>query len=377
MLAWKLSYHMAGTTPGPSGGHQGNWGDERGPTSQTPAAASLLLWRWSPVLRGGKFGKCQNILESNISLQRMSPCLLHTTGNGFQGPGFDREDTIRIYIYINKKTDLQHLDVKGLVWTGSSVSWISWKYNIQSLMANREILPSSTLTHNILQPGQKKLPLRAIINVAPRVLRVCGCTTRKAACRLYVKGTQARSPKTSMNPKPSCTMSMVVRTASCFKTMVHKIKWKVGGWTPLRKSIININRTKMRIHGRHLDLQWSAECVSLLYPHLIPQGVCHIQQLETVDEDHGEWGGASKLHLFHQHAKVYDHLRGNHSLGGTLHLRFPNVRGGICYRIEWTITYGRRKYEKHKPMKQPTNKTSLYSFLQFGFCTDYWLGLSC
>lgn len=50
---------------------------------------------------------------------------------------------------------MQHLDVKGLVWTGSSVSWISWKYNIQYLMAEGEILPSSTMTHNILQSSQK------------------------------------------------------------------------------------------------------------------------------------------------------------------------------------------------------------------------------
>lgn len=64
------------------------------------------------------------------------------------------------------------------------------------------------------------LPLSAVIAAAPRELRVCGCTTRKAACRLYVKGTQARSPNTSMKPKPSCTMSMVVRTASCSNTTV-------------------------------------------------------------------------------------------------------------------------------------------------------------
>lgn len=72
------------------------------------------------------------------------------------------------------------------------------------------------------------LPLSAIISAAPRELRVCGCTTRKAACRLYVKGTQARSPKTSMKPKPSCTMSMVVRTASCCNTTMHKIKLKTN-----------------------------------------------------------------------------------------------------------------------------------------------------
>lgn len=118
--------------------------------------------------------------------------------------------------------------------------------------------------------------------------------------------------------------------------------------------------------------------MSLLPPHLIPQGVCHIQQLETVDEYHGERGGASKLHLFHHHAKVYDHLRGNHSLGSTLHLRFPNARGGIHYRTDWTISYGWRKYKKKpKPVKRATNETFLYSFWQFGLCIYYWLGSSC
>lgn len=48
---FKPSYHRAGTMPGPWGGHQGNWDDERDPTSRTPAVASLLLWRWSPVLQ--------------------------------------------------------------------------------------------------------------------------------------------------------------------------------------------------------------------------------------------------------------------------------------------------------------------------------------
>lgn len=50
--AFKLSYHMARTTPGPWGGHRGNWDDERDPTSRTQAAVSLLLWRWSLVLQG-------------------------------------------------------------------------------------------------------------------------------------------------------------------------------------------------------------------------------------------------------------------------------------------------------------------------------------
>lgn len=48
-----------------------------------------------------------------------------------------------------------------------------------------------------------------------------------------------------------------------------------------------------------------------LYIHLIPQGIGHIQQLETVDQNHGEWRGTSKLHLLHHHAKIYNHLWGN------------------------------------------------------------------
>lgn len=39
---------------------------------------------------------------------------------------------------LKKVTDLQRLDVKGLVWTGSSVSWIFWKCNIQYLMAKNK-----------------------------------------------------------------------------------------------------------------------------------------------------------------------------------------------------------------------------------------------
>lgn len=61
------------------------------------------------------------------------------------------------------------------------------------------------------------------MTAAPSELRTCGCTTRKAAWRPYVKGTQARSPKTSMKPKPSCTMSIVVRTASCYNTKKPEI----------------------------------------------------------------------------------------------------------------------------------------------------------
>lgn len=68
------------------------------------------------------------------------------------------------------------------------------------------------------------LPFNVTIAVAPRGLRDCGCTTRKAACMPYVKGTQARSPKANINPKPSCTMSMVVSTASCNITERASVK---------------------------------------------------------------------------------------------------------------------------------------------------------
>lgn len=84
---------------------------------------------------------------------------------------------------------------------------------------NKNIIVSYIDTHvraSWVQTGANiALPLSAIIRAAAEELRACGCTTRKAACRLYVKGTQARSPKTSMKPNPSWTMSMVVRTASC------------------------------------------------------------------------------------------------------------------------------------------------------------------
>lgn len=84
---------------------------------------------------------------------------------------------------------------------------------------NKNIIVSYIDTHvraSWMQTGANiALPLSAIIRAAAKEPRACGCTTRKAACRLYVKGTQARSPKTSMKPNPSWTMSMVVRTASC------------------------------------------------------------------------------------------------------------------------------------------------------------------
>lgn len=121
-----------------------------------------------------------------------------------------------------------------------------------------------------------------MISAAAKKLSACGCTTRKAACRLYVKGTQARSPKTSMKPKPSWTISMVVRTASCQEEVHVKCVWE--------HNELSVGRLRFP-------------------PHLIPQSVGHIQQLETVDQDHGQWRGASELHLLHQHAQVDDHLK--------------------------------------------------------------------
>lgn len=100
-----------------------------------------------------------------------------------------------------------------------------------------------------------------MISAAAEELSACGCTTRKAACRLYVKGTQARSPKTSMKPKPSWTISMVVRTASCKEEVHFQCVWQ------------------------HNELSIHALCCPA---HLIPQSISHIQQLETVDQDHGQ-----------------------------------------------------------------------------------------
>lgn len=42
--------------------------------------------------------------------------------------------------------------------------------------------------------------------------------------------------------------------------------------------------------------------------YLIPQGICHVQQLEAVDQNHGERGGTAKLRLLHQHAQIDNHL---------------------------------------------------------------------
>lgn len=45
-------------------------------------------------------------------------------------------------------------------------------------------------------------------------LSFCGWVTRKYDWRVYKKGTHVKSPKANMKPKPSWTMSIVVRTAS-------------------------------------------------------------------------------------------------------------------------------------------------------------------
>lgn len=144
-----------------------------------------------------------------------------------------------------------------------------------------------------------------MISAAAKELSACGCTTRKAACRLYVKGTQARSPNTSMKPKPSWTMSMVVRTASC--------QWEV-----------------------HVRSVWEHKELSVhrlgVPPHLIPQSVGHIQQLEAVDQDHGQRWGTSELHLLHQHAQVNDHLRATAG-------QQPE-----CLKAVWERVWGRTLY---------------------------------
>lgn len=207
-----MSYHMVGTTPGPWAGHRGSWGDGQDPTSLTQAVASLLPWRWFPVLSSVEISAVHKPLNVSILMLLFPPQPSSKTPLRFITFSYER----------GQKTDLLRWGGKGPVWTGSSVNWIFWKYNIQYLMTNRDTGISFTTLH-IHQPDGKErhrraLPLSAMMTAAPRELRVCGCTTRKAACRLYVKGTQARSPNTSMKPNPSCTMSMVVRTASCSNT---------------------------------------------------------------------------------------------------------------------------------------------------------------
>jgi len=59
-----------------------------------------------------------------------------------------------------------------------------------------------------------------------------GLNTKYRACREYTKGTQARSPTDSMNPKPSVVMSIVVKIAGCARQEIisDKIERKVDGW---------------------------------------------------------------------------------------------------------------------------------------------------
>lgn len=65
--------------------------------------------------------------------------------------------------------------------------------------------------------------------------------------------------------------------------------------------------------GAHQVCVWEHNELSVrplcFLPHLIPQSIGHIQQLETVDQDHGQRWGSAELHLLHQHAQVNDHLR--------------------------------------------------------------------
>lgn len=47
-----------------------------------------------------------------------------------------------------------------------------------------------------------------------------GLNTKYRACKEYTKGTQARSPTESMNPKPSVVMSIVVKMAGCVRQKI-------------------------------------------------------------------------------------------------------------------------------------------------------------
>lgn len=84
-VALKPSYHMAGTTPGPWGGHRGNWDDERDPTSQRPAASSPLLWQWSQVL--------QVVVDKNVhvtsdQIPQVSHFILTERGNAVSSSAY-------------------------------------------------------------------------------------------------------------------------------------------------------------------------------------------------------------------------------------------------------------------------------------------------
>ena len=136
------------------------------------------------------------------------------------------------------------------------------------------------------------LPFNVTIAVAPRGLRDCGCTTRK--------GTQARSPKANTNPKPSCTMSIGVSTASCNITY-STFKWNIIQYC---RNVMNSFRAQwyIRIVPPQIKLASSSEItlLPLLFSvdcscgpsssHLIPQSIRHVEQLEAVDQYHGQGG---------------------------------------------------------------------------------------
>lgn len=137
-----VSHHTAGTRPGPWGGHRGNWDDEQDPTSLTPTVAFLLPWRWSPVLSSGVNLAPQKPLTFPFLTLQFPPQSLSNTALEFNscnrsGEFLDSFEKVKNKTK-QKTTDLLRWDVKGLVWTGSSVSWIFWKYNIQDLMKNKD-----------------------------------------------------------------------------------------------------------------------------------------------------------------------------------------------------------------------------------------------
>lgn len=212
---------MAGTTPGPWAGHQGNWDDEQDPTSLTLVAAFLLPWRWSPVLSRGVNLAPEKPLSLSILTLQFPPQPLSNPALRFiiiseEGVTISKNLANTLKKRLTCYTRMWRVSPElVLLWVGVPENIISntWQQTEARAFASTiKHLPHLTFYYLLL-------PLSAIMKAAPRELRVCGCTTRKAACRLYVKGTQARSPNTSMKPKPSCTMSMVVRTASCSNTV--------------------------------------------------------------------------------------------------------------------------------------------------------------
>lgn len=175
-------------------------------------------------------------------------------------------------------THVVHFYVWGLFWTDFSESWTSGKWNNRFLRKEEKL---ETVEHSDCCKTGCRLPFKRIIPAAPRVLSDCGCTTRNMAWRPYVKGTQARSPNANMNPNPSCTMSIVVSTASCR----HKEKYNVVhvGLNFLSPLWMNFLSFQTR----------------LVFSYFIPQCICHIEELETVDKQHGKWWRVPQLYFFH------------------------------------------------------------------------------